>query len=46
MLIAPLIEVPVMVSLVVIITVIAGFTAASLWRQRAGRGQRSRAVPS
>jgi tellurite resistance protein TerC len=42
MLISPLIEVPVMVSLAVIITVIGWATAASLWRQRAGKG---RAVP-
>ena len=44
MLISPLIELPIMVSLIVIITVIGWATAASLWRQRAGRGERSRAV--
>jgi tellurite resistance protein TerC len=45
MLISPLIEVPVMVSLAVIITVIGWAAGASLWRRRAGKGERSRAVP-
>jgi len=45
MLISPLIEVPVMVSLAVIITVIGCAAAASLWRRRAGKGERSRAAP-
>jgi len=45
MLISPLIEVPVMISLVVITAVIGWAAAASLWRQRAGLGERSRAVP-
>jgi tellurite resistance protein TerC len=44
MLISPLIDVPLMVSLVVIITVIGWATAASLWRQRVCEGERSRAV--
>lgn len=45
MLISPLIEVPVIVTLVVIIAVVGGATAATLWRQRAGRGERSGAIP-
>lgn len=45
MLVSPLIEVPIVVSLVVIIAVVAGAAAASLWRERAGRGGRSKAMP-
>jgi tellurite resistance protein TerC len=45
MLISPLVEVPVMVSLAVIIAVVGGAAAASLWRERAGGGHRRTAVP-
>jgi tellurite resistance protein TerC len=45
MLISPLIEVPVVLSLAVIIAVIGGATAASLWRERAGGGERSTTGP-
>jgi tellurite resistance protein TerC len=45
MLISPLIEVPVIVSLLVIIAVVAVAAAASLWRERAGGGERSGAMP-
>jgi tellurite resistance protein TerC len=45
MLVSPLIEVPIVVSLVVIIAVVAGAAAASLWRERAGGGERSKAMP-
>lgn len=43
--ISPLIEVPVIVSLAVIITMVGGAAAASLWRERAAGRQRSTAVP-
>jgi tellurite resistance protein TerC len=45
MLISPLVEVPVMVSLAVIIAVVGGAAAASLWRERVGRGHRRTTVP-
>ena len=46
MLISPLIELPVVVSLAVIITVVGWAVAASLWRQRADRWRRIPARPA
>lgn len=42
MLISPVAEVPVLVSLAVILTVVGGAIAASLWRQRARSRRQNR----